>query len=86
MRLTLRKWVQPGFFEAYYQGARKKLRRTSFRNVEQYMEQYTNELIQAQIAFRSKRDVAHLTEMKWSIAAIQACVDELDEDLKTKTR
>lgn len=50
------------------------------------MEQYTNELIQAQIAFRSKRDVAHLTEMKWSIAAIQACVDELDEDLKTKTR
>lgn len=81
-----RKKIPSGFFESLYQESRRKLMRTSFRELMNYMDQFTNDYMSALNSFRKNSSEIYLLEMKRAIASMQAVVDELTDDINSKAR
>ena len=60
--------------------------RTSFRELMNYMDQFTNDYMSALNSFRKNSSEIYLLEMKRAIASMQAVVDELTDDINSKAR
>lgn len=75
--------IPSGFYQLHYDQARRKLRKTSFRNLLNYLDTYITDFAKEFSAYahvnRSDQHI-HLTEMKRIIAQMQAVVDELSDD------